>query len=69
MNADLQQYIPVIAVIGGVIAVGLFVKKTGWVGVVIVGVLAAVWIMRTNPQWFDKLDGTMERIVEVNRGD
>lgn len=69
MDPELQQYLPVIAVIAGVIAVGVFVKKTGWVGVFIVGLLAFVWIMRSNPQWFDKLDGTMERLVEVNKAD
>ncbi len=67
VNPELQQYLPVLLVVGGVIAVGLFVKKTGWIGVFIVGALAVVWIMRSNPEWFDGLDGTMERIVKVNR--
>lgn len=67
MNADLQQYLPVILVIGGVIATGLFVKKTGWFGVVLIGVLAAIWIFKTNPQWFSSFDGAMERLVEVQR--
>ncbi|WP_269542791.1 hypothetical protein [Cerasicoccus fimbriatus] len=67
MDADLQQYLPVLIVIGGVIAAGLFVKKTGWFGIVLIGLMAAIWIFKTNPQWFDKLDGIMGRIVEVDR--
>ncbi|WP_309380582.1 hypothetical protein [Cerasicoccus frondis] len=67
MNADLQEYLPVLLVIGGVIAAGLFVKKTGWFGIFLIGILGAIWIFKTNPQWFDQLDGTMERLVEVNR--
>lgn len=69
MNADLQQYWPVIAVIGGVIGVGIFVKKTGWIGVIVVAALAVVWVLRSNPQWFAKLDGSMERLVEVQKAD
>jgi len=69
VDANLQQYLPVILVIGGVIGVGIFVKKTGWIGVIIIATLAAVWILRSNPHWFAKLDGSMERLVEVNKAD
>ncbi|MEO0795130.1 MAG: hypothetical protein AAFX93_08215 [Verrucomicrobiota bacterium] len=67
VNAELQHYLPVILVIAGVVGVGLFVKKTGWLGVVIVGLLAVVWIFRTNPEWFASLDGAMERLVQVEK--
>lgn len=69
MDANLQQYLPVILTIGGVVAVGLFVKKTGWIGVFIVGALAVVWVLRSNPQWFDGLGGTMERVVQVRKAE
>lgn len=69
MDPELKQYLPVVYVIVGVVLVGMFVKKTGWAGVFVVGALAVVWVLRSNPHWFDSLDGAMERVVEVNKAE
>ncbi|MGE9295926.1 MAG: hypothetical protein ACQKBV_06540 [Puniceicoccales bacterium] len=69
MDADLQQYLPLLGIILGVFAVAIFIKKTGTIGVIIVVVLAGVWLLRENPEWFAGLDGTMERLVEVKKTD
>jgi len=69
VNPELQQYLPLLAAVVGIFAVAIFVKKTGAIGVIIVVVLGAVWVLRENPQWFAGLDGTMERLVQVRKSE
>lgn len=69
VDPTLQQYLPLVGILIGIFAVAIFVKKTGIIGVVLIVVLGAVWVLRENPEWFAGLDGTMERMVEVRRID
>lgn len=67
MHANWDQILPFVIIIGGALALGLFIKKLGLIGIIVVLALAGVWLVRKNPQWFDGLDGAVENMVEVQR--